>query len=167
MIIKGLKECLMMLPSIPYMPANNCTRDTYKRRLTAREHRIRQRIAALKNGLEPAKHLVDVFQRALEKEERKLHDIKQKRKALGQAIDAGPQTGVHVPSVHGHKRKASEEEPKASTRKRRQETPQAKTSRSGRRRTDAGFGIVEVDPQGCFEKIRRVCRSCAPALARR
>lgn len=113
MILKSLRECLAMLPSIPYMPADSCSRDTYKRRLLAREYRIKQRIAALKNGLEPARHLVDVLQRALEKEERRLHEGRRKRtEAVGAILDPKPPSGMYVSPVHGNTGQAPEEEQK-------------------------------------------------------
>lgn len=135
----------------PTLPPVTNTRKGMDRRVKA----LRRRIRKLESMLVKVQRQELSLSMALEQEEDKLNEAREIYEALGQASNTRPQTGVHVSSVHGHKGKASEEEPKASTRKRRQETPQAKTSRSGRRRADAGPGIVGVDPQGCFEKIRR------------
>jgi hypothetical protein len=116
---------------------------------------LRRRIRKLKSTLMEVQRRELSLSLALEQEEEKLNEAKEHYEALGQALDTRPQTRVHVSPVHGHKRKVSKEKSKASTRKLRQETPQAKTSRSGGRSGDAGPGVVGIDPQGCFEKIRR------------
>ena len=130
----------------PTLPPVTNTRTGMDRRMKA----LRRRIRKLKSMLVKVQRQELSLAMALEQEEDKLNEAREIYEALGQAIDARPQTGMHVSPVHGHTRKASEKGSKTSTRKLRQETPQAETARSGGGNTDAGSGVVGVERYAQF-----------------